>query len=63
VVHHVRVRELLERRNLSVREADADAVAADAGMLPMDDDQTAVGDGTGQPGALDVPLFPEWSLG
>lgn len=48
VVHHVRVRELLERRNLAVTEADQ---TAESGIATVDDDPA--------PTMIEEPLFPD----
>ncbi|AEH08111.1 MULTISPECIES: hypothetical protein [Protofrankia] len=58
VVHHVRVRELLERRNLPVAEADADALTAEANTAAGTDPATRATEPTG-PLMIDVPLFPD----
>lgn len=53
VVHHVRVRELLERRNLAVREADASSGPG------SDDDDGASEETTGAL-MIEESLFPDW---
>ncbi|WP_131765139.1 hypothetical protein [Candidatus Protofrankia californiensis] len=56
VVHHVRVRELLERRNLPVTEADADLLTAEVNAAT--DPATKQTEPAG-PLMIDVPLFPD----
>ncbi|WP_131787870.1 hypothetical protein [Protofrankia symbiont of Coriaria ruscifolia] len=56
VVHHVRVRELLERRNLPVAEADADLLTAEVNAAT--DPATKQTEPAGLL-MIDVPLFPD----